>query len=156
MEVLDFILQFINVTAAAIVAGGQLAVLLVIVPVKREFPTELSVRMHVAMLGHQIDRYMKPSGIVSILSAIALLAVNRNQTLAPVAFTLLGMLGTVGVVILSRYFNVRTNKVMSGWSLDAIPAEYPQIRDRWDKVHTIRASCGMLGLTGYLIAALLR
>jgi hypothetical protein len=36
MEVLDQILRFVNVSTAALMSGGQLLVLMVIVPVKRE------------------------------------------------------------------------------------------------------------------------
>ena len=44
---------------------------------------------------------------------------------APVAATLVGMAGTLGVVITSRYFNVPVTRMMLGWSLDAIPDEHP-------------------------------
>lgn len=155
MPLFDTLLQFVNLFAAALVAGGQTAVLLVIIPVKRAWPTELSVKLHVAMLGHQIDRYMKPSGIVSILAAAAILVLGGLPPVSS-AFTIVGMVGTVGVIITSRYFNVKTNAMMDTWSLDAIPAEYPRIRDRWDLVHTIRASCGVLAFSCYAIAVILR
>src|SRR5206468_12511206 len=105
-------------------------------------------------------RFMKPSGIVSGLSAITLVGLRLIGTLefstASTALCLLGLAGTAGVVITSRFFNVRTNRVMADWSLDAIPEDYPEIRRRWDLVHTIRASCGVLAFSSYAIAALVR
>ena len=150
------LLTFVNVFAAALVAGGQVCVLMVIVPVKRLWPVRSSVELHLAMLGHQIDRYMKPSGIVSALTAIAILALVPARTPAVVAPMVAGMLGTLGVIITSRYFNVRANRAMTTWNLDALPPDYPAFRDRWDRVHYIRTWCGALGLAGYLAGAILR
>jgi hypothetical protein len=147
---------FVNIFAAALVCGGQVAVLMVIVPVKRRLPTRGSVELHLAMLGHQIDRYMKPSGIVSGVTALTILALLPARPLSVVLPLLLGFLGTTGVVITSRFFNVRANRSMEDWSLDALPADYPAFRDRWDRVHTIRTCSGALGLAGYLTSALVR
>src|SRR6185503_3934213 len=101
---------------------------------------------------------MKPSGITSAVSAILILLlgglIGRLLPTSAIYFYLLGLLGTGGVVILSRYFNVPTNAMMAEWSLDAIPDNYPDVRRRWDLVHTVRASCGVLGFTGYALAAL--
>jgi hypothetical protein len=149
-------LRFVNVFAAAIVGGGLVAILLVVVPVKRTLPARQSVEIHLAMLGHQIDRYMKPSGILSGLTGLALLGLLPEHTLARVVPLVLGLLGTVGVVITSRYFNVRSNRAMAGWNLDALPPGYPEWRDRWDRIHAIRTSCGLVALASYLLSALTR
>jgi hypothetical protein len=98
---------------------------------------------------------MKPSGIVSFLTALALVLM-QPMPAAAWASLLVGMTGTIGVISTSRFFNVRTNAVMMGWSLDAIPDDYPKIRDTWDRVHTIRATCGVTAFCGYALAALLR
>src|SRR5438445_13753792 len=63
-------LHFINIFSAAVVAGGQIYVLLVVIPTKRRFPPELSLQMHNAMLGHLTDRFKKPSGKISAITAI--------------------------------------------------------------------------------------
>lgn len=154
------VIQFVNLFAAALVAGGQVCVLLVIVPTKRQFPTRMSVEVHNAMLGHQIDYYMKPSGITSLLTAIAVVLLGLPAvgwiSLPDISllFYCLGMLGTVGVIICSRFFNVKTNAMMAKWELDRIPDNYPEVRRKWDLVHTIRASCGVTAFTGYALATL--
>jgi len=151
---MNILLHFINLLSAALVAGGQIYVLMVIIPTKREFPDRLSVQMHNAMLGHRTDGYLKPSGIISALSAISILLLSRDLPAVSIVFLLLGLAGTAGVVICSRFFNVKTNAMMATWSLDAIPANYAEIRQGWDAVHTIRASCGTLAFVGYLLGAL--
>lgn len=155
METLIPALHFVNLCAAALVAGGQVYVLQVIVPTKRVFAPRTSVEVHNAMLGHQTDRYMKPSGIVSALTAIAILLLGRGEL--PVLTTLsmlIGFLGTLGVVVTSRFHNVRTNAMMEKWSLDAIPENYPEVRAGWDRVHTLRATSGVIAFVGYLLGAL--
>jgi hypothetical protein len=152
------VLRFINLFAAAIVAGGQIYVFMVLIPTKRQFATPVSVQVHNAMLGHQTDRYMKPAGLVSGISALVILVLAwagyYHLATSSIVFTFIGLAGTLGVAITSRYFNVPTNAMMLTWSLDNIPAEYPQIRGRWDLVHTIRMSCGVLAFTAYLLATL--
>jgi hypothetical protein len=158
MLVLLEILRFINLFAAAIVAGGQTYVYRVIMPVKKNLETRTSVEVHNAMLGHQTDHYMKPAGIVSGLAAIAIVGLGLAQSppmpVISVVFLCIGMVGTVGVALLSRYFNVPTNARMLTWSLDNIPEDYPQVRARWDFVHTWRVTCGVTAFTFYLLSML--
>jgi uncharacterized membrane protein len=151
-----FALRFVNIVAAALVAGGQLYVLNVIVPVKRTAGARLSVQLHLAILGRQTDRYMKPTGIVSAVSALALMALYRGQRPGSIVLLALGLLGMLGVVITSRYFNVPSNRKMLGWSLDALPEDLDQCRNRWDRVHMIRTACGLVALAGFAGSALLR
>jgi uncharacterized membrane protein len=149
-------LRFANIMATALVAGGQFYVLNVIVPVKRTISARPSVQLHLAILGHQTDRYMKPTGIVSAVSALALLALSRGHRPASIVLLAIGLLGMLGVVITSRYFNVPANREMAAWSLDALPEDFDQWRNRWDKVHRIRTACGLLALAGFVGSALLR
>jgi Domain of unknown function (DUF1772) len=149
-------LHFVNVFAAAIVGGGQFVILMVIVPVKRVLPPRLAVQIHLAMLGHQIDRFMKPCALTSAIFAIALLFLSPQLKPSTVAPLVIGLLGTAGVVITSRYFNVRTNREMEGWSLDALPADYEKRRNQWDRVHAIRTSCGLTAFAAYLVSALIK
>jgi hypothetical protein len=151
-------LHFVTLFTAALVAGGQVLVLMVIVPVKRRLADPISVEVHNAMLGHQTDRYMKPAGIISFVSAIAILCLGAlgYATLSPVVVggLVCGLLGMVGVVITSHFFNVRTNAMLLKWERGTVPPNYDAIRRRWDLVHTVRTSCGLFALAGDLVAAL--
>ena len=147
MFILLLLLHFVNIVAAAVLAGGQLCVLLVIVPTKRKFATPTSVEVHNAMLGHQIDGYMKPTGIIGALAATSILVLSfENLSHAAIAFIGVELMAFLGVLITSRFFNVKTNAMMADWSLDAIPGDYAKIRARWDRVHAIRTCCGCLVL----------
>ena len=158
MTILVFVLRLINLIAAAIVMGGQTYVFRAVMPVKRRLDTRKSVELHNALLGHPSDHYLKPSGLVSLLSALAIVILSLSGyhplPLHSVLFMCLGMLGTFVIAVLSRYFNVPTNADMLTWDLDNIPANYPQVRARWDLVHTGRVTCGTTAFVSYLIGAL--
>src|SRR5438105_8211388 len=159
MSLLRLCIRFLNLLSGAIVGGGQLTVLWVIVPVKRELDVSLSVRIHRAMLGDQIDRFMQPFGILSILSGLLLLllAASRLLPISRTSFAIesVGVLGTVGVILTSRYGNVPTNRFIGTWSLADIPKDYPQIRTRWDRIHGVRTLCGVVALSCYVLSTLL-
>ena len=108
------------------------------------------------MLGHLTDRYMKPSGTISGLCAFALLALVPAHDAVSLVLLVVGLVGMLGVVITSRYINVPTNREMATWSLDALPADYEQRRNRWDRVHAVRTGNGLLALAGFLASALVR
>jgi len=112
------------------------------------------------MLGHQIDRFMKPLGIASLLTALVIVALGLLEAIripaASLALTCVGIAGTIGMVVTSRYFNVPTNRMMAEWSLSDIPEDYGRIRRRWDSVHRIRTSSGVLAATAYLLSGYFR
>jgi uncharacterized membrane protein len=149
------VLRFLNVLGAAIMAGGQLFVFMVIIPVKRRWPVNLSVQCHQAMLHTLPDRYLLPAGQASGLCAIALLFLQHDLSKLPVLLRILGIMGLVGVAITSEAFNKPTNRVILTWSSDQVPADYPRMRDRWDRVHMIRTAFGMLALVSFLAASVL-
>ena len=157
MIALILALYFISIFGAALVAGGQILIRMVIVPVKHRWPTGMSVQLHQATLDYLPDRYLKPSCLIAGITALlgsTILLVQHNLSGWSLVWTILGLVGMVGVIITSRYFNVRTNKIIKTWSSDKVPENYPQIRDRWDRIHTIRASFGTLMLISFIIVGL--
>jgi uncharacterized membrane protein len=148
------ILRFINISAAAVGAGGLLMVLMVIVPAKRAMDARQSVLIHLAMLCGQPDRFMKPAGITAGLSGVVLLILLRNHTPAEIALLAVGLVGSLGVVSFSHFFNVKTNALIQSWSPETVPPNYPEVRNTWDRIHTVRTAAGLLAFVGYLTSAL--
>ena len=102
-------LHFVSVFSAMLVAGGQFFAVMVIIPTKRAFSERVSVEVHNAMLGHQTDIYMKPAAIVSFVASLILVVTQSQLPPLALVFSGIGMVGTVGVALLSRFFNVPTN-----------------------------------------------
>ena len=158
MELVD-VLRFLNVLSAGLEAGGQLSVLLVVVPVKRHWPTELSVRVHQPMLHTLPDRYLRPLGFVTGISALLILglaAIGETELeTASIVLTLLGLPAAIGVAVLSEAFNKPTNRIILTWSSEDIPADYARIRDRWDRIHVMRTASGLIAFVCFAAAALI-
>jgi len=46
------------------------------------------------------------------------------------------------------------NKAVNSWSPDSMPSNWPEFRDRWHRLHTIRAGLALLGLSALIIAVI--
>lgn len=144
----------VGVLAAAIAAGGQLLVLLVILPVMRRWPVSLSVKTHQAMLDKLPDRYLPYCTGASLAAAIALLGLHDHLPATSAGLITAGLVGTLGVLVISVAFTRPASKVIAGWSIETIPAAYSQIRNRWDRMHALRTLFGTAALVCYLTASL--
>jgi hypothetical protein len=149
-----YVFAFGGILAAAIAAGGQFLVLLVILPVMRRWPVSLSVKTHQAMLDTLPDRYLPLCTGASLAAAIALLALHDHLPATSTGLIALGVLGTVGVLVISVAVTRPSSKVIAGWSPETVPEDYRQLRDRWDRMHALRTFLGTAALVCYLTAGL--
>ena len=140
--------------AAGIAAGGQILVLLVILPVMRRWPVSLSVKTHQAMLDKLPDRYLPLCTVTSLAAAIALLGLHDHLPATSAGLIIVGSLGTLGVLVISVASTRPASKVIAGCSPERVPEDYPQMRDRWDRMHTLRTLLGTAALVCYLTAGL--
>jgi hypothetical protein len=155
-------LQVFNLFAAGIICGGLPMAWKLIVGGLRELPEVTQVRVHQGMLFLTPDYFMMPCGLVAGVTAI-LIAVFQTQAgvplgspwlVASLVFMAIGFVGNIGVMVTSRYFGTRINAIIATWSLDAIPPEYPAMRQKWDKTHFMRMTCGYIAFLGYLLGFL--
>jgi anthrone oxygenase-like protein len=103
-----------------------------------------------------VDRYMPASAIISGLAALANLVAQHNLTSLSATFTMVGMAGTAGGILVSLLCDLPADRVIAGWSPEAVPADSPRVLRDWDRIHAIRtAMCG-LALACYILAALVR
>jgi uncharacterized membrane protein len=147
--------SFINLFCAAISAGGLVMVFMVIAPILRKWPDNMSVPLHQAV-DRLPDNYMRPSTAISGVAAITLLILNPDFQKAATIFTLVGLLGTLGIAFTSEFFNIPVNRIVRTWTVDTVPADYPQLRRRWDRYNATRTISSVVALICYIIAALSR
>jgi hypothetical protein len=155
MSYLAAALLFANLLCAGICAGGWVVVLTSVCPARRRLAAGPAVQLH-QIVTHTIDAYMRVVTAVSAVTALLLIALGLAPTASSLAFTLLGAASTVTAGYVSIRYNIPTNKKIAGWSPDDVPAEFAQLRERWDRIHAIRTACGVAALTCYIAAALLR
>lgn len=157
MKPWELALRWLNLFLAALVAGGQVLVLLAIVPVKRRMPLERSFALHQDLLIEPPDRYLRPAVLGMLLTALALLGAQaaRRTVASPAgAWTALGLAATAGTMGAAAAYNFPINRVLDASACAAMPADYAALQGRWDKGHTLRTACGVLAFACYLAAAL--
>jgi uncharacterized membrane protein len=149
-------LRFINLFTAAIIAGGQVLVSMVTLPALRRWSPSMSLQAHQGMLDTQPDRFMVPSAIICPLSAILILILRRDFKSATSWLDIAGIASTGVVTVASVAFAEPTSVTMRDWSSDSVPAEYARMRNRWDRIHTVRSVSSLIALAAYILAALRR
>ena len=155
MSTLIAVLRFSNIFSAAIATGTQVMVLFALIPVVRGLSPRVGLQLHQA-IDPRIDRYNPAAVAVSALTGVAILALHRNLSRLSAACYAVGLAGTLGVAVTSLRFNMRINRRLGGWSAEAVPAEYRQVRERWNRFHALRTACGVLALGCFINAGLSR
>ena len=143
-------LQDLAVLAAALLAGGQIFVLFVVLRTMRHVELLDSFHLHQRMLSTDYpDTYIQPSGILMFVLGAVLLAVEPRST-ANVIFTVIPMVCIACIVVLTRAINRPINRTLGTWT-DVNLAGYPALRRRWDRGHVVRALCGTTALISFIL-----
>src|SRR4051812_34999778 len=100
-----------------------------------------------------VDRVNPAFVLLSMITGVLLLFIG-DPTGTQVTFTIIGIVGSVGVAATSMGVNLRINRTMAAWNADAPPPEFHPLITRWLGVHRIRTLSGTLAFVCYLVAAL--
>lgn len=155
MSTLEAVLRFINIFSAGIAAGTFVMVLLALIGTVASLSPADGLRFH-QRFDPRVDRYNPATVAVSFLTALALLFVGAGLRTTPGIATLLGLLADLGVGAISVGFNIPINRKISGWPLDPVPAEFTDLRQRWNSFHAVRTAFGLIAFTCFIVAGLAR
>ena len=155
MSTLEGVLRFINVFCAGIAAGTFVLVLFALIPTISSLSPAAGLQFHQGF-DMRVDRYNPAAVLITLLTALALLFVEGDMTTTSGVATLIGFVCTIGVIVVSLVFNIPINRRIRGWSVDSVPAEFVDLRQRWNTFHAVRTALGVLALTCYIIAVLAR
>jgi uncharacterized membrane protein len=61
----------------------------------------------------------------------------------------------VGATAITLLVNVPIDQVIAGWTLSTLPADWTQVRDRWETYHTARTLLSLGGIAASLAGSLL-
>ena len=149
---MDFedVLRFINLLGAGVAAGILVTVLVAFIPLI-EASGGQGIRLK-QIADPLIDRVNPPAVFLSMLAAILILIVADDLPDTSVVFSIIGIAGSLGVAATSLGVNMRINRLMSAWSPDAPPPEYPAVQQRWNRFHSIRTASGVLAFVCYIVA----
>jgi hypothetical protein len=144
------ILSVLVLLSGAVLTGGLIMVALAVVPTFRSIPAAEHVRMH-RTLDRYIERFMPLSAVLTILGGIALANLHTEAHLRTVLIAAVAL--TVMVSLISHLFNRPINLRMHTWSLEALPADLVEIRERWARLHLLRTLVSVAALALYAVAA---
>jgi len=146
------VLRFINLFCSGIAAGILVVVMVAVMPSIMSFPASTVVRFKAAF-DPAVDRINPPFVLFSMLTGVVLLFVG-DPTSTQVIFTIIGIVGSIGVAATSLGVNMRINRTMATWNADDPPPEFQPLITRWIGVHRIRTLSGTLAFVCYIIATL--
>jgi hypothetical protein len=150
MEVTLSVLRVVNLVAAAFVAGGQMFVLVALLPALAEWPPAMSARVHADGMTDRPHHFLRVCAIGAVISALLILAIlaTKGKTLALV-LTAIGFVATVvSGVISSKEWPI--NEEIKSWRLEPKLERYAELRRLWDTRHVRRT---WLSLTAFVLFA---
>jgi hypothetical protein len=149
------ILRFLNLFPWGILAGSTVWVSLVTVPAHRRHTIAESARMHQTEYSDLPDKYLPICFAIGMLSAIAILIFDRHLSTTAMVFYVLGLIG--GLLFAYPFtaaMDHPINTLMRSYPAGTVPANYAELRRRWDFAHLSRTACSVFGLACFVIATL--
>jgi uncharacterized membrane protein len=108
---------------------------------------------HVMMADYgPIMSVLMPAAVLATL--VAGILAHRRHAIAGY-LVLAGFACVVAATAVTLLVNVPIDEVMAGWSVATLPADWTQIRDRWETYHTARTFLTLAGLAATLAGSLL-
>ena len=101
------------------------------------------------------DPYMPTVVFGALFSGIALAVVSPGVNSASGQLAILGVVCYAVVIAISLSTNVRTNKVIAGWSVQSPPDNWKAIRAAWIGWHVLRTLVSGPGLVCCILSGLL-
>lgn len=145
------ILFFLNIASAGLVTGGVMVMAAAYTPLLADLPQRETIMIHQGM-GRYIDRYQPKMAWAALATGLIELGLSRDIWQA--LFVLLGILGIVGLIVISRTTSIPLAQKIVAWKPGATKS-LEQLKARWIRVHYLRSTSGLLGFLFFIIALLL-
>ena len=101
------------------------------------------------------DPYMPIVVFCALFGAIALAVISSGVNSASGQLAIMGAACYAVVLAIGLSTNVRTNKLIAGWSIQSPPDNWRAIRTGWIRYHVLRTLVSVPGLICYLLSGLL-
>lgn len=144
--------QFINIFLLSLVTGVFWGTWLGLSRSMSTLSAQTFIEVGHAMIGNlgTIMALLMPAAILATLPVLYLLYRRR-----PKAFyaTLVGMMLFVVALLITLLVEVPLDNQFSQWTVTTLPADWQQLRDRWEWFHAIRSWLAVVGLALLLAGA---
>ena len=150
------IARLVNLLLAAVLTGNEFSGWVGFHPALRTLPTSAHIQAEQAIT-RRYGAIMPFLMTATILSCLPVLSLTRDPRAAAFRCTLGGMLCYALMLGVTFVGNMPINRRVLQLSPDAPPADWPALRARWDRWHTLRNALNFAGLgllvTGVLLAS---
>jgi uncharacterized membrane protein len=146
--------QFISILLSALVTGVFWGTWLGLSRSMALLTPETFLTIGHAMIGNlgTIMAILMPAAIVSTLPVLFLLYRRRSRAFYP---TLAGFALFVIALVVTLIVEVPIDNQIEAWTVASLPANWQQLRDRWELFHVIRTWVSVIGLALLILGALL-
>jgi hypothetical protein len=145
--------QFISILLSALVTGVFWGTWLGLSRSIASLTPETFLTIGHAMIGNlgTVMAILMPAAILATLPVLFLLYRRRSRALYP---TLAGFALFVIALVVTLIVEVPIDNQIEAWTLTTLPANWEQLRDRWELFHMIRTWVSVIGLALLIVGAL--
>jgi uncharacterized membrane protein len=147
--------QFINIFLSALVTGVFWGSWLGLSRSIASFPPETFLAIGHTMIDNigPVMPILMPAAMLATLPVLFLLYQRRSRALYP---TLAGLALFIIALLVTLIVEVPIDNQIQEWTVTSLPANWEQLRDRWELFHVIRTWASVIGLALLIAGALLR
>ena len=145
--------QFISIMLSALVAGVFWGPWLGLSRSIADLSPEVFLAVGHTMIGNlaPIMPLLMPAAILSTIVSAFLLYRRRSTALYP---TLAGLVLLLVALLVTLVVEVPIDRQIQSWTMESLPADWQQLRDRWESFHVIRTFAALLAVALLLAGAL--
>ena len=146
--------QFISILLSALVTGVFWGTWLGLSRSMASLTPETFLSIGHTMIGNLglIMAILMPAAILATLPVLFLLYRRRSWALYP---TLVGFALFVIALVVTLIVEVPIDNQIEAWTVASLPADWQQLRDRWELFHAIRTWVSVIGLALLILGVLL-
>ncbi len=146
------LLGVLVLVASGTVAGVLFSVALSVVPAFLALPPDRYVEVH-KLIGRRFDRVMPP--LVATFTLLDLVLAATTHSVAGRVLLALAAVSGGGVAAVSQLGNVPINRRVKRMPAGGVPADWPDPRARWRRLHLVRTTLALLALAANACALVL-
>ena len=148
------VFQFLEIVLTAVLACGWFYEWMGFMRASISLPGPVYIQVRQALAGTFMKQIPRISIAAVVSQSIATLSARRRRS-PSFGLSLLGLVCLVAACISTLRVNVPINRQMDTWSSGALPSNWTELRDRWNRYHTFRTILSMLSFACQVLAALL-
>jgi hypothetical protein len=151
----EFVIRLVAILLAALATGGLMVNWVGLARAMARVSSASAYTEFHQATNRTFDPYMPIVVFGALFGGIALAVVSSGVNSASGQLAILGAVCYAVVLAISLATNVRTNKLIAGWSIQSPPDNWRAVRKGWIRYHVLRTLVSVPGLICYILSGLL-